>query len=220
MFIGGCNLQRHLDNALNDKPVYSYRKIGLDGKKVVTKNVTLSFALADETWDYVSFQQQSGRSGLYETWSESLPALVDYVKPRLPREVVLMLHQTWAYDSTSTHKNFKFYNNDQMVMYNSIMSAVKKISKDTGIKVVIPSGTAVQNARQTILKDRITRDGYHLHKIYGRYVAACTWFETIFRKSVVGNPYKPVEMSDEQSLAAQMSAHKAVRKPYKISKIK
>ena len=111
MFIGGCNLQRHLDNALNDKPVYSYRKIGLDGKKVVTKNVTLSFALADETWDYVSFQQQSGRSGLYETWSESLPALVDYVKPRLPREVVLMLHQTWAYDSTSTHKNFKFYNN-------------------------------------------------------------------------------------------------------------
>ncbi len=220
MYIGGCSLQRHLSNAMDDAPAYSYRKIGVDGERVVTKEVTLSYALADEAWDYVSFQQQSGRSGIYETWIESLPQLIDYVKSRLPEDVVMMLHQTWAYDQTSTHKDFKNYNNDQMVMYNSIMSAVRKISKETGIKMVIPSGTAVQNARATILKDSMTRDGFHLHKIYGRYVAACTWFEAIFGKSVIGNTYKPVEMSPEQCLAAQKSAHMAVRRPYKISKIK
>ena len=220
LFIGGCNLKRHLDNALNDKPAYSYRKIGTDGVKVVTKGVALSKALADESWDYISFQQQSGRSGLYETWIESLPALIEYVKPRVPSDVVMMIHQTWAYDSTSTHKNFTFYNNDQKVMYDAIMSAVRKISKDTGVKMIIPSGTAVQNARQTILKDCMTRDGFHLHKVYGRYVAACTWFETIFKKNVVGNSYKPSEMSAEQCLLAQKSAHMAVKKPYKTSKIK
>lgn len=220
MFIGGCNLQRHLNNALNDKPAYTYRKIGLDGKMVVIKEVSLAQALSDEEWDYISFQQQSGRAGLYETWIESLPELIAYTKPRLPDDVVMMIHQTWAYDSTSTHKDFKNYNNDQMVMYNSILSAVKKISKYTGIKMVIPSGTAVQNARSTVLKDSMTRDGFHLNKVYGRYVAACTWFETIFKRSVVGNTYKPSEMSAEQCLLAQKSAHMAVKKPYKTSKIK
>lgn len=220
MYIGGCTLQKHLNNALNDKPAYTYRKRGLDGKMVVTKEVSLAQALADESWDYISFQQQSGRSGLYDTWVESLPKLIEYVKPKLPKDVVMMIHQTWAYDQTSTHKNFINYNNDQKVMYNAIMAAVKKISDYTGIKMVIPSGTAVQNARQTILKDTITRDGYHLHKVYGRYVAACTWFETIFRKSVVGNPYKPEGMTDEQCLAAQKSAHLAVKQPYKPSRVK
>ena len=220
MYISGCSLQRHLNNAIEDKPAYSYRKFGLDGERIVTKGVTLSFALADEDWDYVSFQQQSGRSGLYETWIESLPGLMEYVKPRVPEDIVMMIHQTWAYDPTSTHRDFKNYNNDQIVMYDSIMSAVKKISKETGIRMVIPSGTAVQNARATILKDTMTRDGFHLHKLYGRYVAACTWFETIFRKSVVGNAYKPEGMSAEQCLAAQKSAHMAVKRPYKTSRIK
>ena len=220
MYIGGCSLKKHLNNAIADKPAYSYRKIGIDGKKVVTNEVTLSHALADEAWDYVSFQQQSGISGQYETWIESLPKLIEYVKPRLSEDVVMMIHQTWAYDQTSTHKHFKNYNNDQMVMYNSIVSAVKKISKDTGIKQVVPSGTAVQNARTTILKDSITRDGYHLHKIYGRYIAACTWFEAVFKKSVIGNSYKPEDMTAEQCLAAQKSAHQAVQRPYKTSKIK
>ena len=220
MYIGGSSLKKHLHNAIDDKPAYSYRKIGVDGKRVVTKDVALSYALADEAWDYVSFQQQSGISGQYETWIESLPQLIEYVKSRLPEDVVMMIHQTWAYDQTSTHKHFVNYDNDQMVMYNSIMSAVKKVSKDTGIKMVIPSGTAVQNARTTSLKDTMTRDGYHLHKVYGRYVAACTWFETVFNKSVIGNSYKPEEMTSEQCLLAQKSAHMAAQRPYKISKVK
>ena len=220
MYIGGSSLKKHLDNAIDDKPAYSYRKIGVDGKRVVTKDVALSYALADEAWDYVSFQQQSGISGQYETWIESLPQLIEYVKSRLPEDVVMMIHQTWAYDQTSTHKHFVNYDNDQMVMYNSIMSAVKKVSKDTGIKMVIPSGTAVQNARTTSLKDTMTRDGYHLHKVYGRYVAACTWFEVVFNKSVIGNSYKPEDMTAEQCLLAQKSAHQAVQRPYKTSKIK
>ena len=220
MYIGGCSLKKHLINAIDDKPAYSYRKIGVDGKKVVTKDVALSYALADEAWDYVSFQQQSGISGQYETWIESLPQLIECVKSRLPEDVVMMIHQTWAYGQTSTHKHFVNYDNDQMVMYNSIMSAVKKVSKDTGIKMVIPSGTAVQNARTTSLKDTMTRDGYHLHKVYGRYVAACTWFEIVFNKSVIGNSYKPEEMTSEQCLLAQKSAHMAAQRPYKISKIK
>lgn len=218
MYIGGCSLQKHLNNARKNKPAYKYRKIGLDGKKVETKEFTLEAALADEQWDYVSLQQKSGLSGKYDTWEESLPQLVEYVKARVPKKARLMIHQTWAYDKTSQHKDFKNYDHDQMKMYNAIVDAVVRSSKLTKIRMVIPSGTAVQNARTTILGDRMTRDGYHLHRTYGRYVAACTWYEKIFRRNVVGNSYLPDGMTEEERLAAQESAHAAVRKPLKVTK--
>ena len=220
MYIGGCSLAKHLVNAKENKPAYKYRKIGLDGKKVETKNFTLEQALADEQWDYVSFQQQSGQSGLYDTWMASLPELMEYVKARVPKKTRFMIHQTWAYDQDSDHKHFKNYDHDQSVMYYAIVETVKKVSKETGIKMVIPAGTAVQNARTTILKDEITRDGYHMHKVNGRYTVACTWYEKIFKKNVVGNTYKPEKMSPEQQEAAQKSAHAAVKKPYKVTRIK
>ena len=220
MFIGGCSLKKHLTNARENRPAYKYRKIGLDGRKVETKGYTLEEALADEPWDYVSLQQQSGQSGRYETWEESLPELFDYVRSRAPKKAKIVLHQTWAYAVGSDHKQFKDYGHDQMTMYNSIVDAVNKAAKLTRIKMIIPSGTAVQNARTTIFNGKMTRDGFHLHKPYGRYTAACTWYEKIFRKNVIGNTYVPEGMTPEQCLAAQKAAHAAVKKPNKVTEIK
>lgn len=219
MYIGGCTLKRHVENARENKPAYRYRKIGLDGKMTEIKNHTLEEALADEDWDYVSLQQQSGRSGQYATWEKSLPELVAYVKARVPEKTKLMLQQTWAYAATSSHGDFKRYGNDQLVMYEAIVDAVNRAARLTGIRVVIPSGTAVQNARTTVFKDKMTRDGYHMHKPYGRYTVACTWYEKIFRKNVVGNTYQPEGMTAEQCLAAQKSAHAAVKKPNRVTVI-
>lgn len=219
MYIGGCSLKRHLVNARENKPAYKYYKRGLDGVNVKTPDYTLEAALADEQWDYVTLQQQSGKSGLYESWEESFPALLEYVRARVPEDAVIMIHQTWAYDVMSGHKDFARYDKDQMKMYTSIMDAVRKISSTTGVKDVIPCGTAVQNARTTSLGNYICRDGYHLHKIYGRYVAACTWLEKILGVNPVGNPYRPDEMTSEQQLLAQKAAHMAVRKPYKVTRI-
>ena len=185
-----------------------------------TKSFTLQTALADEQWDYVSFQQNSGRSGQYDTWMASLPQLMKYVRTKVPKKAKMVIHQTWAYDKTSKHKDFKNYNNDQDLMFNSIVDAVNRVAKELGVKIIVPSGTAVQNARTTPLGECITRDGYHLHKTYGRYVAACTWFEKIFKKNVVGNTYLPQNMTPEQQIAAQKSAHAAVKKPKKVQTIK
>lgn len=220
MYIGGCSLERHLNNSKENKAAYTYYKRGLDGVNVKTKGVTLETALSDEEWDYVSFQQQSGRSGIYATWEESLPALLEYVKSKVSDDAVMMIHQTWAYAEDSTHKDFKNYGNDQMKMYSSIIDAVKRASRLTGIRMVIPSGTAVQNARTTSLKKMMTRDGYHLHKTYGRYVAACVWLEKVLGVNPIGNPYRPEMMTPEQQRLAQIAAHKAVRQPWKISKVK
>lgn len=54
-------------------------------------------------------------------------------------------------------------------MYHSIVKAVDKASKLTKIKMIIPTGTAIQNARTSFVGDHMNRDGYHLDLKIGRY---------------------------------------------------
>lgn len=220
MYIAGCSLERHVKNARENAPAYAYRKISVDGTKEERKDVSLEAALADEDWDYVSLQQASPFSGMYETYEASLPELVEYVKERLPQKTKLMLHQTWAYASDATHTGFKNYNRDQLTMYRSIVDAVNKASKLSKIKIIIPTGTAIQNARTSSVGDHMNRDGYHLDLMIGRYTAACTWFEQIFKRNIVGNPYYPQGMDDKQREIAQRAAHTAVTHPNRITELK
>ncbi len=219
MFIGGCSLERHVKNARDNAPAYAYRKIGTDGKKREKGKMSLETVLADEDWDYVSLQQASPFSGMYETYEASLPELIEYVKARLPKKTKLMLHQTWAYASTSRHSGFKNYNCNQLTMYQAIADAVKKAAKANKIKIVIPSGTAIQNARTSFIGDHLNRDGYHLDVKIGRYTAACTWFERIFKHNVVGNPYAPEGLDEARKTVAQKAAHAAVKHPYKVTEL-
>ena len=219
MFIGGCSLERHVKNARDNAPAYAYRKIGTDGKKREKGKMSLEAVLADEAWDYVSLQQASPFSGMYETYEVSLPELIEYVKARLPKKTKLMLHQTWAYASTSRHSGFKNYNCNQLTMYQAIADAVKKAAKANKIKIVIPSGTAIQNARTSFIGDHLNRDGYHLDVKVGRYTAACTWFERIFKHNVVGNPYAPEGLDEARKAVAQKAAHAAVKHPYKVTEL-
>ena len=219
MFIGGCSLERHVKNARDNAPAYAYRKIGTDGKKREKGKMSLETVLADEDWDYVSLQQASPFSGMYETYEASLPELIEYVKARLPKKTKLMLHQTWAYASTSKHSGFKNYNCNQLTMYQAIADAVKKAAKANKIKIVIPSGTAIQNARTSFIGDHLNRDGYHLDVKIGRYTAACTWFERIFKHNVVGNPYAPEGLDEVRKAVAQKAAHAAVKHPYKVTEL-
>lgn len=219
MFIGGCSLERHVKNARDNAPAYAYRKIGTDGKKREKGKMSLEAVLADEAWDYVSLQQASPFSGMYETYEASLPELIEYVKARLPKKTKLMLHQTWAYASTSKHSGFKNYNCNQLTMYQAIADAVQKAAKVNKIKIVIPSGTAIQNARTSFIGDHLNRDGYHLDVKIGRYTAACTWFERIFKHNVVGNPYAPEGLDEARKAVAQKAAHAAVKHPYKVTEL-
>ena len=219
MYIGGCFLERHVNNLRNDAGAYSYRKITADGKLTKTPDFKLSNALKDEKWDYVSVQQSSPLSGKPESYEPWLTELVEYVRANAP-QAELMFQMTWAYDRDSKHKRFPDYNKDQDYMYECILSAVQQTVPRVGIDIIIPSGTAVQNARTTSLVDNITRDGYHMSKPHGRYLVACTWVEKILGCNVKGNPYCPEGMTVQECRLAQKAAHAAVRKPYKVSKIK
>lgn len=220
MYKGGCPVDRHLRNLREDIPEYKYRKIGTDGIKTETPDYTLKQALADEDWDYVSFQQSSPNSGIPETYA-LLPELVDSVRLRVPENAVFMFHQTWSYSKDSPHKEYHRYGKDQLKMFYAIVAAVDEvIPQIKDISIVIPSGTAIQNARTSFLGDDLTRDGHHLSRPHGRYVASCTWLQAVLGKNPVGNPYCPEGMTRQECRAAQKAARKAVRHPSRISRVR
>lgn len=52
-------------------------------------------------------------------------------------------------------------------------------------------------------------DGRHAGRA-GEYLAGCVWFEALFRRSVVGNSFKPKEIDAEDATFLQRVAHRAV----------
>lgn len=217
LYIGGASLALHAENARNGAASYSYRKIGTDGKKTATPNTSIAKALADEEWTHISMQQASPNSGQYNTWAASLPQVYDYVASNIHHGVKFVLHQTWAYAKSSTHEGFVNYGNNQQRMYAAIVDAVDSAKELVHIDLVVPVGTAIQNARTSSMGDNFTRDGYHLDVNIGRYTASCTWFEAVFGRNVIGNKFKPETLSDRETKIAQYAAHFGVANPKEIT---
>lgn len=217
LFIGGCSLERHVGNIRDDRHDYVYRKIGADGRMAERTKVSILEALGDEPWDYISMQQASPFSGIYDTYARSLPELQAYVKKHGPRKAVPVIHQTWAYAGNSRQSGFANYGGDQLAMYRAIVDANRRAAKLAKIKIVIPAGTAVQNARTSFIGDNMNRDGYHLDLGIGRYTAACAWYEALFGRDVTDNGYVPAGMHPDLARACRMSAHAAVAKPDEVT---
>ncbi len=218
LYIGGCTIDRHVLNASTDSMAYRFRRIGLDGKTLTADPVTMSAALSSDDWDYVSLQQASGVSGKYSSYA-NLGHLIEYVNRLTPDKTKLVWHQTWAYSPTSNHIEYVNYGSDQHAMYDSIMSASNRaITENKALSLIVPVGTAIQNARVAGGDPDLTRDGYHLDLLLGRYIASCTWFEAIFGQSVVGNTFVPEGLSPELARMAQEAAHAAYLKPMEISR--
>lgn len=214
MYIGGCSLAKHVYNAENNLNSYSYHKI-VNGERTYRENTNLAYVFQDEDWDYISLQEVSQQSGIYFFYEINLPKLVNYVQTQAP-DATLMLHQTWAYAKDSEHSGFANYNNDQDLMYKSIVSAVMQAANLAHIDVIIPAGTAIQNGRTSSLNDTFCRDGYHLDISFGRYTASCTWFNKIFNRSVINNSYLP-NFSKWRIDMARYAAKYAVDKPYGVT---
>ncbi len=220
LYIGGAPLELHVKNIRANKSVYSYRKIAKDGTKTITPKISIETALADEDWDYISLQQASSFSGMLETVQKDLPELYQYVKARAKNpDVKYIYHQTWAYAQSSTHKGFANYNNNQDNMYKGIVNVSKNVKKIVPVDIIIPAGTAIQNARTSFVGDSLTRDGYHLN-VLGRYTASCTWYTAIFKDKVIGKKYAPEKLSENEIAVAQQAASYAVKKPFIVKGLK
>lgn len=204
LYYGGCSLQQHAEFLLKDTAAYSHRVCTNAEPRVIKDTISLRQALQDGDYDYISLQQASHDSGIRSSYEPWLSMLIDTVRAYQPNARICWM-QTWAYSQDAKHPNYPRYHNNQQEMWDSIMACTPKQLP------VIPCGAAIQLARQTKLGDSLCRDGYHLNYVYGRYTAACVWYEMITGKDVRYNRYKNAQMTRKQRRLTQKSAHKAVK---------
>ena len=218
LYIAGGSLENHWNNASGNMNSYSYRK-NSTGTFAVQASKSILHALQDESWDYISLQQSSGNSGDESTYEPYLTNLIKYVKDNSKnKSAKLIWHMTWAYQSTSDHKDFPRYNNNQTTMYNAIINTTKSAidNKHSGVfSLNIPSGTAIQNVRTGILGDALTADGYHLNKV-GNYIAGLMWFKSITKHNLTVVSNKIDINSGVQSIAIE-AVNNAYASPYKVT---
>ena len=205
----GSSLEDHWKRASSQEKAYNYTKI-VGGVTTVKSEMNLDAVLLDEDWDIVTLQQASANSDRYETYLPYAKDLKDYVMSKTKARLVW--HQTWSYAGSAFENEI---DRTQLSMYEAIADASRLVSETVGFSLVIPVGTAVQIARGQ-LGDVLNRDYLHLEMSYGRYLAACTWFEALSGISVVGNAYYPDTITPERASVCQQAAHEACQHPFQL----
>ena len=217
LYIGGCSLSKHYNNAIKDLKSYEYRT-NQGNYWTNKKGVSISEAIESENWDYISIQQNSGDSGISSSYSPYLEDLITYIYNTANEEAKIVFNMTWAYQQNSTHQEFVKYNKNQITMYEAIVEAVKeKVRSNEDISMVIPVGTAIQNARTSFVGDTLTRDGYHLTYDFGRYVAGLTFVKQLTGLDISNVRFKPTKIDDSYRIIAIESAINAVEHPEEIT---
>ena len=217
LYIGGCVLETHLTNLKKDLAAYEYlgyNKLTKTWSK--TAKTKISSAMKYEDWDYVVLQQgsyDSGRSFSYAYIDEIMDRVLE-----LKGDVEFLWNMTWAYQQDSGHANFNLYNHDQMTMYNAILNAVQtKVVPNERFKYIIPNGTAVQNARTSVVGDTLCRDVYcHLTYDFGRYIAGLTIVGTVADVDLRDVNYSPDLDLLYKNIAIE-SAVNALANPFAIT---
>ncbi len=227
LYIGGCSLERHCNEHEQNSNTYKYYKSTNNKWETISNEASLIYGIMDENWDIVVIQQSSPKSGFYDTFQPWLDQLTKIIRWHCSNAgACIAWQQTWAYSTNSTHGDFPRYERNQILMYNSIISATKALMTETSIETIIPTGTAVQNMRNTEFCDEqeFTRDGYHLSYGAGRYLAACTWFQSLiapcFKTTIVENTCilkgTKHELTPELAKTCQEAARRACILPLSV----
>ena len=215
LFIGGCPLERHVKNLREDLPAYEFRT----NDSGVWEN-TLEYKMGDgvawKEWDFIFTQQQSGRSGLAETYDD-VDEVLAYVKSKAKGNPEYGWQMTWAYAQTFDYVEYGNYDYNQEKMYNAILNAVQTKILPRNL-TVIPSGTAIQNARQ-VIGDVLNRDGFHLTFGLGRYIAGLCVVKALVGLDIDGVTWAPEGVSEEERKMAIAVANAACANPFSVTDI-
>ena len=225
LYHSGVTFRQHIKYAQDESPEYTYMK-WVDGEKVqVEDEQTLNRALEDQDWDVVIIMQGAYQSGIWSTYQPYMNDFIRWIKEHAKNpDLVIALNATWAKASWST--DWMCYPTQEDMVEKSRLAYLNAM-KESGIEVVIPSGAAIANARQSDLSSTantkdLSRDGIHLDIGIGHYVTACAVFESIcepmFGISILGNPFRDLKdtsintpINDQNAIIAQECAIAACR---------
>lgn len=193
-FYGGCSLEQHWEFINSDSASYTfyYYKTG-QTSWTTQSSKTFSYIMNYADWEIITLQQRSTDSPVFSTYQPYLNNIIDKLFTYGKNfKLGWILTQASADNSgrfpdSSLDPNGDYQNSDDM--YAGISQCTQQVLATTPISFVIPSGTAIQNARQNATLDAIgsfapsghpesngqlTYDGYHLQEGLPSLIAAYT----------------------------------------------
>lgn len=173
LYIGGCSLQRHYMNMVQDKAEYL---LELNGEPLGFF-VSIADALRSDDWDVITLQQVSHLSPDFKTYTPYLAKLAEYVRMFSPKAKIMM-HQTWGYEQDSKRLNEELGYLDQHNMFKNIERAYKKAKKEISADGIIPCGKTMIRAIDNGI-GKIHRDTFHADLGLGRYILGLTWYRAL-----------------------------------------
>ena len=194
LMIGGCSLERHYRNMLDDKKDYFLMFNGLN----TWFFMTLREALFSREWDVITIQQVSHLSFKKETYYPYITKLVDYIRTCQPK-AKLYFQETWAYEDGSDRLlNMAGYDTHK-AMLADIQRTYKEVALAEGIDGIIPSGTLFGMMLDKGIK-KVHRDTFHATLGLGRYALGLLWFKALTGKSVADNSFRDLDLpaTDEE----------------------
>lgn len=203
-------------------------------------DVPMTDVITSHPWDVILLQQQSNASRDYSTYQPYLNQIIDWIdeKATWQHEYAWLITPSYpdnlprlAPDTTSVQ------------MFERIAQCVSQVQQDTGIQLLLPCGTAIQNARTTPL-DSLGDLGHlfdYLHLQEGipclieaytacaallaryglsdRVLTDTTWVDQqwLRAKNIQELNGEPVGMSEENRAIAKQCAIKALENPLSIT---
>jgi len=245
LYMAGCSMPKHLYNIENSLAQYEYAK-NSTGTWVTKNNVTALSALQEEEWDFVTVQSSpdyiGGQTissitlgvnsegdkieGINQTEYEAMGEITDWILANATNaDVKIDYHMIWSFSEGCNLWSYTYHNYDQMTMYTNIVNITQqKVQNHEDINRIIPSATAIQNARSSFMGDNFNMpdatqggsDGYHLNDD-GDYVAALTWYCHYSGESAqVMAGYTGV-LSTEEFQAVAEAVDNAIDIPYAVT---
>ena len=229
--IGGCTLERHVQNVNNptSKPYNVAWNWTSSEKPPFRHRGNIPEMLQAEKWDVVTIQQASHFSWKPETYHPYGDNLVKYIRENAPGAKIVV-HETWSY--TPWDKRLAGWKIDQNEMYEKLHAAYADFAKGHGLDV-IPTGTAVQLWRRELpvkytenslggdvvgSAKFVEKDGkwvpqgdvFHLNGD-GNYLQALVWTAKLFGADVTKCPYAPAGLPAAKAELMKKVAMTAVR---------
>ena len=219
LYIGGCSIKRHYENAQANAQAYKYYVNDGDEWRE-SLNVSIEDAVKSEEWDFISIQHGTGDGSRYtcEESYEKLASLVEYIRERASLKTKIAFNMAWVMEPDGTHPEIRSYNGDQLRMYEILARITERVVVPTrGLDIISPVGTAIQNARSIGKLGCLCRDGFHLSYGEGRYIAALTFLGKLTQKNLDDVTFAPEGVGDEESKLAIECAKKAIEKPFEVT---
>lgn len=193
LHIGGCPIDKHYHLLQTGEKAYEFYE---NGNMTPIMWCSLEEGLKFDKWDYITFQQVSGKSGDANTYFPELPLLMEGV--RKYSDAKFLLHMTWSYAKDYSHEKYGSNPLDQEAMTNDVFKAYDTVSKKVGIPYIIPSGRAIKLARE-VYGDVLNRDGFHLSEL-GRTLTGFVWAYYFLGLDIDPSSFRPTGFSYSDSV--------------------